>query len=118
VSPKRGDRAAPPPRPDEFDLRFANTEAAKGWDELCRHAPGNTRTAFDAIRANPSPAPSSERHHRLKYDLATGVHNGQVLEQWQYEVTGGGRIWYLINYETRTVWLTYARPGHPKATDR
>jgi hypothetical protein len=85
VSPKRGDRATPPPRPDEYDLRFANTEAAKGWDELCRQAPGNTRTAFDAICADPSPAPATDRHHRLKHDLATGVHNGQTLDQWQYE---------------------------------
>jgi hypothetical protein len=118
VSPKRGDRAAPPPRPDEYDLRFADTEAAKGWDQLCRQAAGNARTAFDTIRAHPCPKPSNERHHRLKYDLAAGVHNGQVLEQWQYEVTGGGRIWYLVDHETRTVWLTYAAPGHPKATDR
>jgi len=39
------------------------------------------------------------------------------LEQWQYEVTGGGRIWYLVDDATRTVWLTYAGTGHPKATD-
>jgi hypothetical protein len=87
---------------------FANNEAAKGWDEMCRQAPGNTRAAFEAIRANPCPVPSTKRHHRLKYELAWGTHNGMRLEQWQYEVTGGGRIWYLINYDTRTVWLVYA----------
>jgi hypothetical protein len=74
VSPKRGDRAAPPPRPGEYDLRFANGEAAKGWDELCRQAPGNSRAAFDAIRADPCPVPPGGRHHRLKHELAWGVH--------------------------------------------
>ncbi|MGW6196243.1 hypothetical protein ACWF0M_08850 [Kribbella sp. NPDC055110] len=39
------------------------------------------------------------------------------LEQWQYEVTGGGRIWYLVDVDQRTVWITYAGTGHPKATD-
>jgi hypothetical protein len=39
------------------------------------------------------------------------------LEQWQYEVTGGGRIWYLVDIDKNTVWITYAGTGHPKATD-
>jgi len=117
VSPKRGDRAAPPSRPDEYDLRFANNETAKGWDELCRQVPSSIRTAFDTIRANPCPAPPNKRQHRLRYELAWGIHNGKRLEQWQYEVTGGGRIWYLINHDARTVWLTYAGTGHPKVTD-
>jgi len=56
MSPKRGDRAAPPPRPDEYDLRFANNDAAKGWDELCRQAAGNTRSAYEKIRTTPCPA--------------------------------------------------------------
>ena len=118
MSPRRGDRVAPPPRQDEYDLRFANNDATKGWEELCREAPANARTAFEAIRATPCPSPQAQRQHRLKYDLAWGRHNGQVLEQWQYEVTGAGRIWYLVSHDTRTVWLVHAGPRHPKATDR
>jgi hypothetical protein len=99
-------------------MRFASADAAKGWDDLCRQAPGNTRTAFDTIRANPVPAPATGRHHRLKHDLGTGSHNGRPMEQWQYEVTGAGRVWYLVDRETSTVWLTYASTAHPKPTDR
>jgi hypothetical protein len=62
--------------------------------------------------------PPTERHHRLKHDLAWGTHDGKTLEQWQYEVTSGGRIWYLVNQDTHTVWLTHASTAHPKATDR
>jgi hypothetical protein len=62
------------------------------------------------------PTPASGHHHRLKHDLAWGSHNGQRLEQWQYEVTGGGRVWYLVNHDTRTVWLVHAGTGHPKLT--
>lgn len=115
---KRGDRAAAPPRAGEHDLRFANSEAAKGWEVLCRQAPGSTRTAFEAIRADPRPVPPGPRQHRLKHDLGWGVHDGKRLEQWQFEVTGGGRIWYLIDPDRTVVWLTYAGTGHPKATDR
>ncbi|WP_242002169.1 hypothetical protein [Kribbella steppae] len=39
------------------------------------------------------------------------------LDQWQYEVTGGGRIWYLVDPDKRTVWISYAGTGHPKVTD-
>lgn len=90
MSPKRGDRVAPPPQPGEYDLRFANTESVKGWEELCRQVPGNARTAYDTIRANPRPAPPNRRHHRLKHALASGTHSGKTVEQWQYEITGGG----------------------------
>jgi hypothetical protein len=117
VSPKRGDRAAAPPVEGEFDLRFANSAAADGWDQLARHASGNLRRAHDAIRANPRSPVSPERHHRLKGTLATGGWKGQHLERWQYEVTGGGRIWYLIDDGNQTAWITYAGTGHPRETD-
>ena len=118
MSPKRRDRVAPPPRSDEYDLRFANNEAAKGWTDLCNQAAANARAAYEAIRAHPCPMPMTGRHHRLKHTLGTGTHNGQTFEQWQFEVTGGGRIWYLVDHEARVAWLTFAGTGHPKATDR
>ncbi|MFF3665228.1 hypothetical protein [Microtetraspora malaysiensis] len=117
MSPKRGDRAAPPPIGDEYDLRFANTEAADGWEHLSRHAAGNLRRAFEKIRVAPRAADDPDRQHRLKGKLGTGTFKGQELERWQYEVTGGGRIWYLLDDARRTAWITYAGTGHPKATD-
>ena len=50
MSPKRGDRAAPPRVGEEYDIRFDNADSAKGWDELARTAPANLRRAFEAIR--------------------------------------------------------------------
>jgi len=51
-------------------------------------------------------------------DLAIHRHNGRELEQWEYEVTSGGRVRYVIDDENRTVWLIYASPRHPKDTER
>ncbi len=118
MSPKRGDRAAPPRVGEEYDIRFDNAESAKGWDELARAVPANLRRAFETIHATPRSANSTERHHRLRGSLSTGGRRGADLEQWQFEVTAGGRIWYLIEDTTRTVWITYAGTGHPKVTDR
>ncbi|GHF53831.1 hypothetical protein GCM10018790_34600 [Kitasatospora xanthocidica] len=117
MSPKRGDRAAPPPIGEEYDLRFANSEAAEGWEHLARQAAGNLRRAFERIRATPRAGDNPARQHRLKGGLGTAAFKGQALERWQFEVTGGGRVWYLIDDVNRTAWITHAGSGHPKATD-
>jgi hypothetical protein len=117
VSPKRGDRVAQPSGPDEWDIRFLNNDSAKGWEELCRQASGNTRDAWMIMRHNPTPPMDSSRHQRLKYGLATGEVKGRVLDHWQIEVTGAARIWYFVDHEAATIWIDYAGPAHPKATD-
>jgi hypothetical protein len=55
-----------------------------------------------------------DRQHRLRGDLATHRHNGRDMEQWEYEVTSGGRVRYVIDDDKRTVWLLYASPAIPK----
>jgi hypothetical protein len=37
MSPRRGERAAPPPVGEEYDLRFASNQAAEEWEQLGRH---------------------------------------------------------------------------------
>jgi hypothetical protein len=117
VSPKRGDRVAPPPGPDEWDVIFGTNEAAKGWDELCVQAAANTRRAWHQMCTSPAPTATTGRHHPLKGRLAVDTYRGQPLPQWQIEVTGGGRIWYLVDAERHRVVVMYASSRHPKATD-
>ncbi|MGH3300350.1 MAG: hypothetical protein ACRDOK_01500 [Streptosporangiaceae bacterium] len=116
MSPRRRERVAPPPGPREWDIRYGTSDAARGWEDLCRQAPGNTRDAWQVMRANPRP-PQDGRHQQLRYDLATRKFGDRELEQWQIEVTGSARIWYLVDDETRTVWIVHAGTGHPKATE-
>ena len=113
--PKRGDRVAPPPTADEWDLRFGDNAAADGWEQLSRTAPGPSRTAWTILRT--APRRRGERQHPLKGDLATRLIGGRTLDQWQLEVTGAGRIWYAIDDERRIIVLTLAKVGHPAATD-
>lgn len=49
--------------------------------------------------------------------MSTGAYGGKTLPVWQYEVTGGGRIWYLVDHDARTCWIHLAGTGHPKQTD-
>jgi hypothetical protein len=99
------------------EVRFGTSEAAKGWEALCQQAPRNTRDAWMEMRTTPRP-PLDSRHLRLHGELSTKLIEGSTLEQWQIEVTGGGRIWYAIDDDRHTIWVTHAATGHPKATVR
>jgi hypothetical protein len=112
---KRKERVAPPPAPSGWDFRFTTNDAAKRWDLVCAAAPGNARRAWDRITADPTDR--DDRQHPLKGSLGSRNVNGRALEQWQHEVTSGGRIWYCIHDENRTVWMTDCSVGHPKATE-
>lgn len=117
MAPKRGDRVAPPAGHGEWELRFATSEAAKGWEVLCQQAATNTAAAWRELRTRPDRLTPTSRHHQLKGSLAAAAHRGVDMEQWQYEVTGGGRIWYLVDTGNRILWLRHAGAGHPKDTE-
>ncbi|WP_166027774.1 hypothetical protein [Streptomyces chilikensis] len=117
MSPKRGDRVTVPAPENQWEIRFGTTDAVRGWEELCRLALANTRRCFEALRTDPRSRANPERQHRLRSDLATHRHNGTDMEQWEYEVTSGGRVRYAIDDDSRTIWLIYASPRHPKDTD-
>lgn len=113
--PRRRERVAPPPLPGGWDIRYADNASAKGWEQVCRVAAANARSAWDALTSDPRHY--SGRQHRLKGSRRTHAVNGVQMEQWQYEVTGAGRLWYCIDDENKTVWLTWAGTGHPKPTE-
>lgn len=113
--PKRKERISPPPAKGGWDFRYGTSDAAKGWEKVCAAASGNARRAWETITADPRER--TDRQHPLKGSLGSRSVNGEVMDQWQYEVTGGGRLWYCIDDKKRTVWLTEATPGHPKATE-
>ncbi|MDP9404037.1 MAG: hypothetical protein M3P85_12105 [Actinomycetota bacterium] len=113
--PKRRERVAPPPPKGGWDFHYATSGAMHGWDKVCAAAPANARVALERITADPRDR--SERQHRIRGSLGSRVVNGVAMEQWQYEVTGAGRLWYCVDDEHRTVWLADAAVGHPKATE-
>jgi hypothetical protein len=116
--PRRGDRAAPPARPGEWTLVFADNDAAGGWEDLCTTAAGSTRNAWEHLSRDPRDrSQNASRIGPLKGALGKKRIGGRELEQWQYEVTAGGRVWYCPDDEKKVVHLTYASTKHPKLTD-
>jgi hypothetical protein len=110
-----GDDLGPVPAPDGgwgqrtspggWEPRFATSEAAKGWEELCRVAPVPMGEAWAVVAGRPA-----RRRHRLRGRLAEREIGGRRLQQWQYEVPGEGRVWYCPDAERRVVWVVAAGP--------
>jgi len=115
---RRGARVPRPPVPPEWDLRFATKAAAENWEKLSNVAAGNCAEMHARLTRDPRDRINPDRHHRLKGELAVGRHDGKELEQWQYEVTGAGRVWFLIDDSRHRVLLTAVTLGHPSKTDR
>ncbi|GAA2060625.1 hypothetical protein GCM10009839_84250 [Catenulispora yoronensis] len=111
---RRGDEV---PRPHPWSVRVKDRRAALGWRELLACVPDNLDRAWVAMTGYPRGLDG--RQHRLKGDKASVfiTEASGLLEQWQYEVTGGGRIWYAIDDLHRTLWITEAGTGHPGQTD-
>ncbi|MFE3953886.1 hypothetical protein ACFXPS_06835 [Nocardia sp. NPDC059091] len=112
---KRGDEA---PRPKPWRILLHSTQAARGWTEMQRNAIDALDRAWVDITADPRSVAKPQRQHRLKADLKSVKLGDEEFEQWQYEVTAGGRIWYAIDDATRTLWVTKADMGHPGTTDK
>jgi len=112
VKTRRGD---PIPRPNPWKVRAADLSAGGGWDTLVAQHPEAADRAWVAITGDPRR--TDQRQHQLKGSLATVAIGGKALDQWQYEVTGAGRVWYAIDDSARTLWVAEARTGHPKDTE-
>jgi len=113
MAAKRVDHVA---RPHPWRFIFGDLAAAKEWEQLCAAFPAAADGAWVAITSNPTH--TDQRQHQLKGRLAIGRYQGIELPQWQYEATGAGRVWYLVDASRRTLVMTHAGPGHPSETDR
>lgn len=116
MSPKKGDRVSVPPL-SGWNVVFGTTEAVTGWEQLCRAVLPNAHRCLDALRTAPQSRSNWTRQHQLRGRHATKEWKGSELEQWEYEITSGGRVRYLVSPETSTVIVVYASPRHPKDTE-
>lgn len=112
MTTKRGNEI---PRPQPWTVKAADLAAGKGWDSLVAQHPEAADRAWVAMTSQPRTTDS--RQHQLKGSLATVSVGGNSLQQWQFEATAGGRIWYAIDDDARVLWVTEAGTAHPKQTE-
>lgn len=117
MSAKRGQAVQRPTGKGEWQLRHGSKATGKAWSEL-----SNTRLVtplarlYDQLVSDPRWRGDPERHHQLKGGLATAKHQGRTLERWQHEISGSGRVWFLMDDDQHIVWLVYVGAGHPPQT--
>jgi len=128
----RGSRLPRPTRTTEWAIEAIDSRAARDWEKLCAAAPNAAAAAWDQLSSNPTT--HSDRQTRLKGSLASGSYQGRTYERWQYEVTGGGRMWYFVEDPTeggrarpartgrgprprKRILIEAVHLGHPKATE-
>ena len=122
MTPQREKAAvARPLKRAEFEIRFANRDAQKGWRDLLATARNATVEAWQHLTAHP--LERSARCYPLRADFADVAVGSERLAQWQFKVTDGGRIWFCVSATTTgakvagIVYLTRCDPGHPKQTE-
>lgn len=124
----RGTAAIPRPnKASDFLIACQGSSVHKEWLDCLAVARNATTDAWDALTVAPDRV--SERQHQLKGELAFRTYGGRMLAQWEYKITSGGRLIYLIDKDpvlnlrgkqthVGTVILLEASAGHPKRTER
>lgn len=112
--PKRGEQIPPPPSGNEWDLRYATKESL-AYGEMAKQYPGNTNEVTARLKG--APTTRSDVQKRLRGSLGKRVLGGVEMEQWQYDISSGARLWYCVDPDRHIVWLTLVAMGHPRATE-
>nr|WP_029145230.1 hypothetical protein [Microbacterium luticocti] len=108
----RNTRVVRPTKSTEYELVFATREAEAGWRDL-RATQRNVLTdAWDYLTQHPLQHTSTV--HPLRGELGVITRGGQSHERWQYELSGGARIWYFV--VNRVVHLEQVHTRHPNQT--
>ena len=103
---------ARPRKKAEYEIRFATRQAEKGWQDLLATQRNAVVDAWDFLTK--TPCAESFTNHPMKAELATVIRDGTAFTRWQYELTGGARIWFYV--EDWTVQLIDVHTRHPNET--
>lgn len=111
---KRGELVPRPPKKTEYEIRFATTNARKGWQDLTASIRNPLADAWDFLTR--TPLMKVPTNYPLRGELGTITRDGKTYERWQYKPTqqGDARIWFYV--EGRTVYLEQVRTSHPNET--
>jgi hypothetical protein len=125
-----GRQVTPIPRPSkrsDHQIVFAGAGVEREWSDCLAVARNAVCDAWYALTIDPLAV--TPRQYRLRGAEATKTYQGLTLQQWEYKITDGGRLLYLVDpapvLDSRgkqlfagRVILLLASPGHPKHTEK
>ena len=114
MAAKRGELVPRPPKKTEYTIRFATSNASKGWQDLVASIRSPLADAWDFLTRTPQLR--TPTNYPLRGELATVDHGGKTHERWQHKPTqqGDARIWFYV--DERTVYLEQVHTHHPNET--
>lgn len=87
-------------------VHASTSKTNKSWEALMERAPENSRRCYEHLHNHPTqPIP------RRVFPLRGKAHRGA----WEYEATGGDRVFYVPDAKSCTVIVYYAGKHPPKA---
>jgi mRNA-degrading endonuclease RelE of RelBE toxin-antitoxin system len=93
-----------------YAIVASSARAKSDWDKFVANRPTAMKAAFERLSAHPLEILGA-RQFPLKGEANKGV--------WQYEVTGGDRLFYAIDLIERVVILTVVpHTANPQATSK
>ncbi len=105
-----------PTKKSEYTLHHADRACEVGWTDLAASQRNGCADLFDRLTADPTHVDNPNKQHRLKGSLSTTNVGGVEREQWQYEMAKGARVWYVVDQDTMSVYLTRVATAHPNQT--
>ncbi|MGW5439867.1 hypothetical protein [Nocardia asteroides] len=111
---KKGELVSRPAKRTEYEIRFATTDARKGWQDLVATIRNPLSETWDFLTR--TPLVTTPTNYRLKGDLGLIERGGASYERWQHKPTAKGtaRIWFYV--AERTVFLEQVHTSHPNET--
>ena len=109
------DRQVPRPlRKDEYQIRFINKSAEKGWNDLLATSRNSMVEAWEFLTHTPLTRTST--NYPLKCKLRVISRKGESYDRWQYKPTrkGSARIWFYV--DEQVVFLEQVHTNHPNET--
>lgn len=114
MAAKRGELVPRPPKKIEYEIRYATTDAAKGWHDLAATIRNPLAEAWDFLTR--TPLAKTPANYPLRGELGTITRGDTTHERWQHKPTlkGTARIWFFV--KERTVYLEQVHTSHPNET--
>ncbi len=111
MPPKKG-LVPRPIKSSEYEVVHDSSQAANGWVDIVATQKNSAADAWDRLTKDPHK--SDPQCHQLKGDLSKIVRDGKSHDQWQYELSGGARLWFYV--EGKTVKIVRVFTAHPNQT--
>ena len=101
--------AAAPENSDRWTVFAYNRRVYKSWEKMMQRIPDSLERCLEDLCTQPM-----QRYPKRVFPLKGRLYKGA----WEYEVSGGDRVLYVPNPETRQVSIYYAgehpNPPSPK----